>query len=313
MFKVKNSLISLSVVGSIVLFSGCAKEQLILKTYNPPKKQEQIKKMIESSESSTGFINLQIVENVNYICEVIGSDRESRSMANGLISNLKKFINQTNFISLNQTEDDAAVSLDMQIISLNFAETKNSRELHAKVNFVVRKSGAEFYSEPYSYDSLRKSRAGLQGIASKDEMFNDASEYLAKKLIKDISPVSTRKIVELKDLPDELKYTIKYAKGKNFKGAIKAMEKYKGKKELEYYFNLGVYYEGYATQIDNMALFAKAEENYEKAMVMGGSEDETIVKGKMKFDNFYEIIKKVAQQQAANLKQTSAGEYELLD
>ena len=313
MFKVKNSLISLSVIASIVLFSGCAKEQLILKTYNPPKKQEQVKKMIENSDSSTGFINLQIVEDVDYICEVIGGSRESKNMANGLISNLKRFINQTNFISLNQTEDDAAISLDMQILSLNFVETKNSRELHAKVNFVIRKNGTEFYSEPYSYDSLRKSRAGLQGIASKDEMFNDASEYLAKKLIKDISPVGTRKIVELKDLPDALQYTIKYAKGKNFKGAIKAMEKYKGEKNLEYYFNLGVYYEGYATQIDNMAMFAKAQENYEKAMAMGGSEDETIVKGKMKFDNFYEIIKKVAEQQAANLKQTSAGEYELLD
>ncbi|MEA2100138.1 MAG: hypothetical protein U9P72_08410 [Campylobacterota bacterium] len=311
--SVKSSFISLSVVASIVLFSGCAKEQLILKTYNPPKKQEQVKKMIENSESSIGFINLQVVEDLSYICEVIGKDSDSRTMANGLISNLKKFINQTNFISLNQIEDSAAVSLDMQIMGLNFVETKNSRSLDVTVNFVIRKDGLEFYSEPYTYNDIRKSRAGLQGIASKNEMFNDGSEYLAKKLIKDISPVKSRKLVELKDLPDELKYTIKYAKGKNFKGAIKAMEKYKGEKELEYYFNLGVYYEGYGSQIDNMAMFSKAQENYEKAMAMGGSEDETIVKGKLKFDNFYEVIKKVAEQQAANLKQTGAGEYELLD
>jgi len=313
MFKLKQGLVSLSVVVSIVLFSGCAKDQLILKTYSPPKKQEQVKKMIENSESSVGFINLQVVEDINYICKIVGENGNSKSMANGLISNVKKFINQTNFISLNQVEDSANVSLDMQILGFNFVETKNSRELHAKINFVIRKEGIEFYSEPYTVDDVRKSRAGLQGIASKYEMINDASEYLAKKLIKDISPVKSRKLVELKGLPDELKYTIKYAKGKNFKGAIKAMEKYKGEKNLEYYFNLGVYYEGYGTQIDNIAMFAKAEENYEKAMSMGGSEDETIVKGKMKFDNFYEIIKKVAQQQAANLKQTSTGEYELLD
>lgn len=309
----KNSLISLSIVASLALFSGCAKDQLILKTYNPPKKQEQVKKMIENSDSTIGFINLQVFEDVDYICESIGKDSNSRSMANGLISNVKRFINQTNFISLNQVEDVASVSLDMKITSLRFSETKNSRELHTTVNFVIRKNGAEFYSEPYTYDTLRKSRAGLQGIASKDEILNEASEYLAKKLIKDISPVKTRKLVELKDLPDELAYTIKYAKGKNFKGAIKAMEKYQGEKTLEYYFNLGVYYEGYGSQIDNMAMFAKAEENYEKAMSMGGSEDETIVKGKMKFDNFYEVIKKVAQQQVVNLKQSSTGEYELLD
>ncbi|MEA3229197.1 MAG: hypothetical protein U9P38_09020 [Campylobacterota bacterium] len=132
-------------------------------------------------------------------------------------------------------------------------------------------------------------------------------------MIKDISPIQSKKIVELKDLPDELQYTVKYAKGKNFKGAIKVMENYKGKKEFEYYFNLAVYYEGYGSQIDNIAMFAKAEENYEKALAMGGSDDEAIIKGKMKFDNFYNIIKKVAKQQAANLKQTSSGEYELLD
>ncbi len=313
MLKLKNSLISLSVVATITLFNGCAKEQLILKTYSPPKKQEQVKKMIESSDSSKGFINLQVVEDVNYICEVVGKDKASKNMANGLITNVKKFINQTNFISLNQVEDSANISLDMQIVSLNFTETKNSRELHTKVNFVIRKEGVEFYSEPYSYDSLRKSRAGLQGIASQTEMFNDASEYLAKKIIKDISPIKTSKLVELKDLPDELQYTLKYAKAKNFKGAIKAMENYKGEKDLAYYFNLGVYYEGYASKVDNIAMFAKAQENYEKAMAMGGSEDETIVKGKMKFDAFYEIIQKVAKQQIANQKQNNNSEYELLD
>ncbi|MEA3229198.1 MAG: hypothetical protein U9P38_09025, partial [Campylobacterota bacterium] len=108
-----------------------------------------------------GFINLQVFEDVNYICEVIGKNRDSKNMANGLINNVKKFINQTNFISLNQVEDSATVSLDMQIIDLNFKETKNSRELYAKVNFVIRKDGVEFYSEPYSFKTLRKSRAGL--------------------------------------------------------------------------------------------------------------------------------------------------------
>ena len=313
MIKLKNSLISLSVVASMALFNGCAKEQLILKTYSPPKKEEQVKKMIENSDASKGFINLQVFENVNYICEVVGKNSDSKNMANGLITNVKKFINQTNFISLNQVEDSANISLDMQIISLNFTETKNSRELQTKVNFVIRKEGVEFYSEPYTYKSLRKSRAGLQGIASKNEMFNDASEYLAKKMIKDISPIKTHKLVELKDLPDELQYTLKYAESNNFKGAIEAMLQYKGEKELSYYFDLGVYYEGYGSKTDNLAMFTKAKENYDKAMAMGGSDDETIVKGKMKFDAFYDIIQKVAKQQAVNLKQTQNSEYELLD
>jgi len=309
----KNSLISLSIVASLALFSGCANDELILKTYKPPKKEAEVKKMIESSDSSVGFINLQVVDDIDYICEVVGKNKNTKLMANGLVSNVERFINQTNFISLNQVDDVSAISLDMRIIVLRFDETKNSRALHTTVDFVIRKNGVEFYSEPYTYDTLRKSRAGLQGIASEAELLNDASEYLAKKLIKDISPIKTRKLVELKSLPDELAYTIKYAKGKNFKGAIKAMEQYKGEKDLNYYFDLGVYYEAYGSQIDNMAMFAKAEENYEKAMSMGGSEDSVVVAGKMKFDNFYSVIKKVAKQQMANLKQNSAGEYELLD
>jgi hypothetical protein len=40
-------------------------------------------------------------------------------------------------------------------------------------------------------------------------------------------------------------------------------------------------------------------------MAMGGSEDKTVINGKMKFDNFYSIIKEVAKQKAANAKRNN--------
>lgn len=308
-----NKRLILSGVAALLLFSGCAKDQLVLPTYKPPKKQEQVKKMIENSDVAQGFINIQIFEDVRYICEPIGLNKDSKYMALGLITNVKKFINQTNFISLNQVEDTAAVSLDMQVTHFEYTQTQNSRALHIVVNFVVRKNGVELYSKPYVYKTLRKSRAGLQGIDSKNELLNQASEYLAKKFIKDISPIKTKKLVELKELPKELAFTISYAKGGNFKGAVEAMEKYSGEKEVAYYYDLAVYYEGYGTQTDNMKFFAKAKENYEKAMAMGGFEDETIVNGKMKFDKFYDIIQKVSKQQKLNQKQISTSEYEIVE
>ncbi len=309
MKKYINSSIVLNIAMVTILLSGCAKDQLLLKTYSPPKKQEQVKKMIANSESSTGFINIQIVEDTAYICEDVGLNDNAKEVARGLISNVKRFINQTNFISLNQIKDDAAVSLDMKIKSLTYKEDDSSIYAFITVNFVIRKDGTEFYSQPYTFDTKRQSRSGRQGLPSREEILSEGSEYLAKKLIKDISPIKTRKLVELKELPAALAFTNKYAHGGNFSGAIKAMEKYEGEKSVAYYYNLGVYYEGLASEKDNMKLFVKAEENYDKAMAMGGSEDETIINGKMKFDNFYKIIKEVAEQNNANQKQNSSSEY----
>ena len=43
----------------------------------------------------------------------------------------------------------------------------------------------------------------------------------------------------------------------------------------------------------------------------GGDED--IVKGKAKFDNYYSIIKKIADQKRANAKSSTNDNFELLD
>jgi len=312
MNKFSNVLIGFGLVGSI-LFTGCAKEKLLLKTYSPPKKQEQVKKMIASSDSASGFINIEIVEDLEYILNGISKNSASSSVANGLILNVKKFINQTNFISLNQVEGEASVALEMQIKTLKYEENENSLSAYVKVNFIIRDiERGELYSELYVYDTKRQSRSGRQGLPSKEEILDAASEYLAKKLIKDLSPIKTRKLVELMGLPDELAYTANYAKRGNFSGAVKAMQNYKGEKDIAFFFNLGVYYEGYASKEDDMALFVKADENYEKAMAMGGSEDETIVKGKLKFDNFYKIIKQVAEQREANKNQSDGSQNSIL-
>ena len=262
--------------------------------------------MIDKSESDKGFINIEVLNSSNpYYCEKV-SDKDSCSIiADGLNSNVKKFVSQTSFISLNETEDDASVGLNMQLIQLNYKETKSDIKMFVKVEFTVMdKEKGSLYKEVYEHVDNRHSRAGRQGLPSKSEILAEASEVLAKRFIKDISPLKTRKLVELKSLPSELEYTVRYAKGKSFKKAIEAMEKYKGKKDANYHFNLAVYYECYGAKIDDMDQLAKADENYEKAISLD-SEDEVIVKGKMKFDKFYSIVKEVLEQKRANSKRSN--------
>jgi hypothetical protein len=268
--------------------------------------------MIESSDDAESFIKIQLVEDIPYICEIVGENSDATSIANNLLSNVKKYINQTNFISLSNTDslDDSAVSLSLQIKTYKYKETDSSINVHIEVNFsIANTEKGELYSQNYKYNTARSSNSAKQGLPLRSEILSEASNYLAKKFIKDISPIKTKKLVELKSLPDELTYTIKYAKGGNFKAAIKAMEAYTKDKDSSYYYNLAVYYEGLASTEDDMNLFSKASDNYEKAMALGGHDDEVIVNGKMKFDKFYDIIKKVAKQTEANQKANENSQY----
>jgi len=307
--KIITSSIAISIA---ILFSACSKDQILLKTYSPPKKQTEVKQMLEVGDSTSGYLNLEIYDDKKYIINNISSKEDGSIVAKNLIASIKKYITQTNFISINDVADQSTVSLDMKIIQLKFEESSNSINGFVKVEFNIRK-GEPIYTQSYKYVIKRYSRAGRQSLPSKAEILSKASDYLAKKLIKDISPLQTQKIVELAPLPSELKYTIKYAKGGNYEGAIKAMLNYKGDKEYEYYFNLALYYEGLASQEDDMAFLAKADKYYNLAMQNGGAEEELVIKGKLKFDNFYKIIQKIAEQKIQNAKENGNSKYELLD
>lgn len=307
----RNKTIFISLLGLSLLFTGCGKDQLLLKTYSPPKKQKEVKQMLAVGESSTGYLNLEIVSDKAYIINGVNSS-DRKTVAKNIVADIKKFITQTNFISINDVADQSAVSLDMKILQLTYKQSGGSLDGLVEIEFNIRK-GEPLYTQTYKYVVKRQSRSGAQGLPSKADILSEASQYLAKKLIKDISPLQTKKLVELASLPKELEYTLKFAKGGNFEGAIKAMNKYKGEKEYEFYLNLAIYYEGYASQTEDMTYLAKANENYDLAMANGGSDEEMVLKAKSKFDRFYKIIKTIAEQKVQNAKASGNSKYELLD
>jgi len=309
--KNKKSLLMSSLFGLSLIFTGCAKDQIIMETFSPPKKQQEVKQMLAVSDLSNGFLKLEVVDDIQFITNN-NQTKDKVAVANKLLADIKKYITQTNFISISDIADDSQVSLDMKIIRLDYQESGNKISGLVEVEFNIRK-GEPIYTQTYKREIKRQSRAGRQALPSKAEILSEASQYLAKKLIKDISPISTKKLVELKSAPDGLEHTISYAKAGNFKQAIKAMEGFKGDKDEDFYFNLAVFYEALGSKNDNMALFEKAHENYNLAIENGGSDDDIILNGKSKFDKFYEIIQKVAKQKLKNAEANSSSQFEILD
>jgi len=304
----KKILVVLGTMALVLNMTGCGPAKLLMDTYSPPKKEKEVKKMLESSDSKSGFLELEIVNTV-VKAKGVKSDKEFDAK---LLASLKKFITQTNFISINTVEMQSAMSLDMKVITYDYTQTATSIKGSIAVEFNIRKEGTIFYTQDYKYSINRHSKSGFQGV-SKGSILAQASDFLAKKLIKDISPIATQKLVALKSLPSELEYTISYARTGNFEGAIKGMKKYKGEKTEEYYFDLAVYYEALASKTDSIELLTKADEYYEEAMRLSEGKDEEIVAGKAKFDNYYRIIKKVADQKRANAKSSTNDNFELLD
>jgi hypothetical protein len=293
---------------ALMILSGCAGEKVLFKTYAPPLKQKEVENMKSAAAATSGYLDLEVVSKVMKD-KGVSTDK---SFDSKLVANLKKFITQTNFISISDVAGISSLSLDMKVLNYKYEQSANTINGQIAVEFNIRKESEIFYTQDYKYEIKRFSRAGAQGLPSKDEILSEASKYLAKKLIKDISPISTQKLVELKSLPKEIEYTINYVKSSNYEGAIKGMLKYQGEKTAEYCFDLAIYYEGLASQSDNIELLAKADEYYNKAMELSKGGDEVITNGKSKFDNYYKIIKQVAEQKLKNAKNQTSSQFDIL-
>lgn len=295
----KRNIYNLFLVALMIIFTGCAKENLIMKTYSPPAQMDKVKDLMANTTSEASYLDVYIHENLKAI---MNKRNVSKDVAETLLGNVKKYLTQTNFVGINQNGNSDTISLEMKIVGYNYESTSSTinASLEVSFSFIKDSSDTPVFVEQYKSVAKRSSRSGRQGLPSKAEILSYLTKNIAEDLVMDISPVKGSKLVELKSLPKELAYTIKYAKLKNFKGAIKGMQKYQGEKTLEYYFNLAVYYEAYAALSNDMKFLSKADENYEQAMMMGGSEDEVVIKAKAKFDNFYELIKSIDKQKKIN-------------
>jgi len=298
----------------MLLFVGCGEEQIVLDTYAPPHEANKVKEMITKNKNGSAYLIMDIVDNINYITNHKNTSTR-RTIARYLLADINHLITQTNFIAVSRVKNDYEIplSLDMKIIKFYFHHISDGLKAGLSVEFNIRKNYNLIYSKVYSANVEKHLGLSSQGLPSKEEIISYLVKRVTKKFMKDITPLKTQKLVTLKKLPDEIAYSIQEALQGDYKGAIKLMLSYKGKKDYAYYYDLAVYYEGLATEENDVTYLAQADKYYNKAIALGGLNDKDVVRGKQEFDNFYNLIKTIAKQKLENMKKLKNGEYELLE
>ena len=216
-----------------------------------------------------------------------------------LLDSIKTKLTQTNFIALNPIAGENDVMLIMNVTNYQYKTTRNTRAVELEVNFTLSRGAEEFLSESYKKTKNRQS-ADSRNLPSESMLVSAAVNDVVEEFIADISPLKTFQLREFKSLPDDIAYVIDYAKSRNYKGAIKAMESYKGSRDMNFYYDLAVLYEAEASVSEDLSGLDQANDNYNMALSRGGTKDELILSAKARFDNFYELLEKTKKQDASN-------------
>jgi len=278
-------------------FSGCAGKKIIIESYTAPREYRKIEGMISYGASERTGEYLAIGINPDVISKKKGNDIETLKKL--LINDVKAKITETNFITLHPIYDISAVALIIEILDYHYERGNYRIDSNLVVNFVISRGMTEYYSKSYSAKENRHSKSE-QGLPGKQELLKKMSQKCAKLFVKDISPIKTKQLRELKSLPGDIEYVLDYAIIKNYEGAIKAMEAYTGKKTMNFYYNLAVFYEALASEKEDLNLLVKADKNYQLSMQNGGSRDDVVISAKARFDNFYKLLKMILEQQDKN-------------
>lgn len=281
---------------SALLITGCATgAKITIPSYSPPREEAKIKKMVTKDDEIPEGAYLAIAINP----DVLNIKRTIPKMKNYLIDNIKAKLTQTNFIALNPIAGENDVVLIMSINNYQYKSTANKRSVELEVSFTLSRAAEEFLSKSYTAVKNRQSKDPLK-LPSESELASQAAKNVVEDFVSDISPLKTFQLREFKPLPNDIAYAIDYAKRRNYNGAIRAMEKYKGTRDMNFYYDLAILYEAQASMTENLSGLEKADEYYNMALSRGGSKDELVISAKARFDNFYELLEKTKSQDAKN-------------
>jgi len=279
--------------GVALMLASCgAGPKIVIPSYTAPKEAAKLSKIETKDEfiSENAYLALWINP------EIQGG---TKALASMLIDSVKTKVTQTNFIALDPLGGDEGVALNMKVQSYDYKQEGNKVSLYLDVVFVLARGTEEFLAKSYSERKNRQSK-DLSRLPTQNQLTSEAVEKVVKDFISDISPLKTNQLREFKSFPSELAYVEEYAKRKNYKGAIKLMNKYKGERDMNFHYNLAVLFEAEASITENLRLLDKAQDNYDKAMEMGGASDELIMSAKVRFENFYDLLNKTKDQDKAN-------------
>ena len=282
---------------SIVFLSGCGASgaKIVIPSYTAPKEAPKLSKI----ETKDEFISEGAYLAVWLNPDVKGLKGVNPKLKEMLIDSVKVKFTETNFITIDPLGDENGVTLSMKVSNYDYKKTANKISMALEVTFILSRGVDEFLVKKYSDRKNRQSRDPSK-LPTENELVSQSVSKVVKYFISDISPLKTSQLREFKPLPKELQAVLSYAKRKNYKGAIKLMNYYKGKKDVDFYYNIAILYEAQASETENLKLLKLADDSYEKAMSLGGIDDKVIVDAKARFDNFYELLNKTKKQDKAN-------------
>jgi len=293
-----NKLISYVVAISVgVFFSACggSSAKIVIPSYTAPKEAAKISKIETKDEFISDSAYLALWLNP----DIVNAKASNPKIADMLIQSVKAKLTETNFIALDPLGGDDGVALNMNVSNYEYKDNGNKLSLSLEVTFTLARGVEEFLVKKYSTRSNRQSKDKTK-LPTENELASQSVDKLVRYFISDISPLKTNQLREFKSTPKGLEVVVPYAKSKNYKGAIKAMNRYKGKKDMNYYYNLAILYEAEASVTENMKLLKRSEFNYEQAMVLGGHKDKVVISAKARFDKFYDLLDKTKKQGKAN-------------
>lgn len=293
----KSLVIYLIILSIGVLFSACVSSgaKIVIPSYTAPKEVTKISKIETKDEfiSDDAYLALWINPDVK------NAQKTNKKLQSLLINNIKAKLTQTNFITLDPLGNNGGVSLNMEIGNYSYTNNGNKVSLSLEVVFILSRGVDEFLVKTYSDRKNRQSKDKTK-LPTEYELASEAVAKVVRYFVSDISPLKTNQLREFKSMPNDLKAVITYAKNRNYKGAIKLMNRYEGKKDKNFHYNLAILYEAEASITENVKLLKRAQSNYEIAMSLGGEDDKLIIDAKSKFDIFYDLLDRTKKQKKAN-------------
>ncbi len=288
----------LMILGITLFFTACGGAggaKIVIPSYTAPKEAAKLSKI----ETKDEFISEGAYLAVWLNPEVKGAKKSNAKLKSMLIDSVKAKFTETNFVTIDPLGDENGVTLSMKVLNYDYKKSLNKVSLALEVTFILSRGSDEFLVKKYSDRKNRQSRDASK-LPTENELASSAVSKVVRYFISDISPLKTNQLREFKSLPKELTHVISYAKRKNYLGAIKIMEKYRGKKDMNYFYDLAILYEAQASITEDMKLLDKAAQNYEDAMVLGGINDDIVVNANARFGNFYLLLSKTKKQDKAN-------------
>lgn len=283
----------------LIALAGCGAQnsKIVIPSYSAPKEIQKIESLKSGGENAAGtYLTFAINPDIKP-----PSQKDYKLISKGLINNLKSGITETNFISLYPIYDTSFVVLDMEVLDYKYEAKEKQIRSNIKVAFTLSKGATAVMNKIYNSSKSRFSSTPDK-LPSKEEIVFKLTKDVTDKFIADISPRKTNQLREFKSLPPELSHIEGFARKGNFQSAIADMEKFKGNKDMNYYYDLAILYEAQGSTMEDLKVSEKAKDAYEKAFALGGNQDATVSGAKARFDNFYRLLKLTRSQQKQNKK-----------